>query len=114
MAGVVGGLAILLNLESIGGGIGKVLGNSPSEGSASGSADGGNSLKVGGGTLAKDEGGWGLILGRVGDSVGLSSYDTAGGVIVDLDGEGSGDEGSARNKDLEETHVDDSVEMIGD
>lgn len=61
------------------------------------------------GTLAEDKGSW-LILGRVGDLVGLSSNDTAGWVGIDGDGEGRRDEGSARNDDLEETHVDGSDE----
>jgi hypothetical protein len=67
--------------------------------------DGANGLEVGGKTLAKDKGCW-LVLGGVGDGVALASLNTASGVGVDGDGEGRGDEGSARNDNLEETHVD--------
>jgi hypothetical protein len=66
--------------------------------------DGSNRLEVGGQTLAEDKGSW-LVLGRVGEGVGLASLDTVG-VGVDGDGEDGGDEGSARNDNLEETHVD--------
>ena len=55
-------------------------------------------------SAAEDEGRW-LVLGRVGDGVGLASLNTTSGVSVDCDGEGSRDEGSARNNDVEETHV---------
>jgi hypothetical protein len=67
--------------------------------------NGSNGLEVGGQTLAEEKGSW-LVLGRVGEGVGLASLDTAGGVGVDGDGEDGGDEGSARNDNLEETHVD--------
>jgi hypothetical protein len=67
--------------------------------------NGGNGLEVGGQALAEDKGGW-LVLGGVGDGVALASLDTGSGVGVDGDGEGRGDEGSARNDNLEETHVD--------
>jgi hypothetical protein len=66
---------------------------------------GADGVEVGRETLAEDEGG-GDIRGRgVGDGVRLASLDTSSGELVDLEGEGSGDEGSARGDDLEETHV---------
>lgn len=61
-------------------------------------------VEVGGGSLAQDDGG-GSILGRVGQGDGLASLDRLG-PRVELDGESGGDEGSARENDLEETHVD--------
>lgn len=66
--------------------------------------DGANGLEVGRDTLAENEGSW-LVLGGVGDSVALSGNDTAG-ESVDGDAEGRRDKGSARNDNLEETHVD--------
>jgi hypothetical protein len=66
---------------------------------------GADGAEVGRDTLAENEGG-GDVRGRgVGDGVGLASLDTSSGELVDLEGEGSGDEGSARGDDLEETHV---------
>lgn len=53
-------------------------------------------------SLAEDDGG-GSILGGVGDGDGLASLDALG-PGVELDGESSGDKGSARKNDLEETH----------
>jgi hypothetical protein len=67
---------------------------------------GANGVEVGGETLAEDEGGRGVIRRGVGDSVGLASLNTTGGVLVDLDGESSCDEGSAGSEHLDETHVD--------
>lgn len=62
--------------------------------------------EIGGKTLAEDEGG-GCVVGRgVGDCVSLTSHDTTGGVVVDLDGESSGNESSAGSDHLEETHFD--------
>jgi hypothetical protein len=66
--------------------------------------DGRDGLEVGGRALAENKGGW-LVLGGVGDGVALASLDTSGGVGVNGDGKGRGDEGSARNDNLEETHV---------
>ena len=63
-----------------------------------------NRVEVGRETLAEDEGGGDVRGGRVGDGVALASLDTSSGELVDLEGEGSGDEGSARGDDLEETH----------
>lgn len=74
--------------------------------------DGGNGLEVSGKALAEDEGRGG-ILGGVGDGVALASLDRRR-VGVDGDGEGRGDEGSARNDNLEETHVDSSVLRLVD
>ena len=75
--------------------------------------DGLESVKVARRTLTKDEGGRGVVLGGVGDSVGLASNDTLGWVVVDLKGEGSSNDGSARKDGLEETHVDGSVGLLG-
>ena len=75
--------------------------------------NGGNGLEIGGETLAEDEGS-GLVLGGVCDGVALASLNTASWVGVDGDGEGRGDEGSARNDNLEETHVDSSVLRLVD
>lgn len=63
-------------------------------------------VEVGGETLAEDEGGRGVGGRGVGDRVGLTSLDTASGVVVDLEGKSSGDESSARSDHLEETHLD--------
>jgi hypothetical protein len=63
-----------------------------------------NSAEVGRDTLAEDKGGGGVRGRRVGDGVGLASLDTSSGELVDLEGEGSGNEGSARGDHLEETH----------
>lgn len=70
-----------------------------------------DSVEIGGKTAAEDEGRR-HVLGRVGDGVGLSSLNTTGGVGVDGGREGTREEGSARNNNLEETHVDaSSVEI---
>lgn len=125
LAGVVGGLAILADLKSVVGTVGKVAGDGPGE-STSGSSgcrsnqylvsiedserkrtgEGANSVKVGGKTLAEEEGGGGVIGRGVGDSVGLTSLNTTSWVLVDLKGESSYDESSAGSDHLEETHVD--------
>lgn len=112
MGRVIGSNTSLLNLESIVGRVGEILGDSPGERSTSGSADRTDSVKVLRRTPAEDEGGRGLVLGGVGDGVGLASYNTAGWVVVDLNREGSGEEGSARKNDLEETHVDGVVSVV--
>jgi hypothetical protein len=100
----------LTDLESIAGGVGKAGVNGPAERATSGSAERGDSVKVGGETTAQNEGYW-LVLGGVGDGVGLSSLNTSGWVGVDGGRESSRHEGSARDNDLEETHVDGSVEI---
>jgi hypothetical protein len=69
--------------------------------------NGANGVKVGGETLAEDEG-HGRILGGVGDGVALAGLNTRRWVGVNGSGEGRGEEGSARNDNLEETHVDGS------
>lgn len=60
-------------------------------------------------SLAEDEGGRGVVLGRVGNGVGLAGNDTAGRELVDLKSEGSSDEGCTGDDSLEETHVDGRV-----
>ena len=67
----------MADLKSIVGGVGKVAGDGPGESSTSGSTNGSNGSEVVGLALAEDEGGWGLVLGGVGDGVGLASLDTA-------------------------------------
>jgi hypothetical protein len=70
--------------------------------------DGLDGVQVSGHTLAEDEGGRGVVSGRVSDGVALASNDTLGREVVDLDGLGSdsSDEGRAGNDGLEEAHVD--------
>lgn len=68
-----------------------------------------NGVQVAGRTLAEDEGGGGVVLGGVGDGVGLASND-AGREGVDSQSGSSSDEGSAREDSLEETHIDGDVE----
>lgn len=111
MARVVLGGA-LLGLECVGAGISKILGDGPGEGATSGSANFTNSVEVGGDTTAEDEGGWGLVLGGVGDGVGLACLDTAGRIGVDGQGHGGRDKGSARDDDLEETHINGSGGVV--
>lgn len=71
-----------------------------------------NGAEISGQTLAEDEGGGGVVGGRVSNGVSLTSLDTTSGVVVDLKGESSGDESSAGGEDLEETHVD-AVWVVG-
>jgi len=73
-----------------------------------------DSVKVGGGTLAEDEGGGGVIRRGVGDSVGLSSDNAISGEVVDLEGSGKGSEGRGGKDSLEEAHVDGCVGCWGD
>jgi hypothetical protein len=68
-----------------------------------------NGLQVGANAVAEREGCW-LVLGGVGDSVGLTGLNTSGRVGVDGDCESRGHEGSARKDGLEETHVDGSID----
>lgn len=105
-------MTVLSNLEGVSASVGQIARNSPGEGSASGSANGSDGVESLGVTPAKDEGGWGLILGGVCDGVGLASLDTRGRVVVDLNSPGSRDEGSARKEDLEETHVGGSMKVV--
>lgn len=76
------------------------------EGSTRGSGgDGSKSGQVVGVTLAELDGGGSVVLGGVGDGVGLSRLEGLGHV-VELDGEDGRDEGGARDDNFEETHVD--------
>ena len=56
-------------------------------------------------TLAKDEGGRGIISRRVLDGVCLASLDGPG-EFVDLEGRSSDNEGSASEESLDEKHLD--------
>jgi hypothetical protein len=57
--------------------------------------------------LLELDGGGGRVLGRVGDGVRLASLEARGQSLeVERDGHGRGNEGSARENNLEELHVD--------
>jgi hypothetical protein len=68
--------------------------------------DGSEGGKVGGDTLAEDEGGRCVVGRGVSDLVGLTGLDTSAGVLIDLKSESSCDESSAGSDHLEETHFD--------
>ena len=97
-------LAALLDLERVAAVVGERLVDGPGEGATSAGTNGADGVEVAGGALAEDEGGRG-VLGGVGDGVALAGLNTRGRVGVDGDSKGRGDEGSARNDNLEETHV---------
>lgn len=88
-----------------------ILSSSPQPGRIL-TGEGGDGIEVGVFTLAENEGGRGVVGRGVGDLVGLASLDL-GGELVDLNGQGSSNEGSAGEEGLEETHVDDLCGLRG-
>lgn len=98
-------MTVLANFQGVVWGIGILGVDLPGKSSSGGSS--GQSFdrsKVGRGTLAEYEGGRGVVLGRVGDGVGLTSLDRAG-PGVELNGQGRSDKGSARDNKVKEAHV---------
>lgn len=96
----------MLDLERIVGRVGEILRDGPLElATSSRGRQGLQSAEILVFTLAKDEGGGSVVSWAVGDGVGLARLD-GGREVVDLDGEGSSDEGRAGEEGLEETHVD--------
>lgn len=66
----------------------------------------GNGVQIVGRSLTEDDLGGHLVLGGVGDGVGLASLNTRLRVVIDGElGHGTSEEGSARKNSSEETHV---------
>jgi len=98
-----------LDLESVVGLVGEGLLGGPLELSTGcGSGESADSVKVGGLSLAEDEGSWGVVRRRVGDGVGLASNNALSRELVDLKGSDGGSEGRGGKDGLEEAHVDGS------
>lgn len=80
------------------------MGNGSCRGDGKRTGQGANDIKVGGLSLAEDEGG-GDIIGRgVGDGVGVAGNDTLGREVVDLEGSDESSESRGGKDSLEEAH----------